>query len=310
MWHGAMRRVRNRALDPLADSGLGDDRPVTDHGLAGIETDAAPVIAQLLGSAIARSERIDGGLTTAVRRVELADGRVIGVKQYRRGRPYAVEGAALREVAEHIPVPEIVCTLDRVIAYRWIEGTTFEDCRRRDPSAAVALAAPLGRLLGALAGLRREPRSTALAPAPAQLEHGLSRARLGDALADAFRDALAAQPRDDSTCFVHGDFVGSNVIVAPTGDRIAGVIDWEVATAGSILCDVGSLFRHADRFSGEFQAAFAEAHGGLPAHWLGRARLLDAARLLAMLADDREPPDVHTEVRDLVAGAVACAQRR
>jgi hypothetical protein len=48
----------------------------------------------------------------------------------------------------------------------------------------------------------------------------------------------------------------------------------------------------------------------LPAHWLGRARLLDAARLLATLADDREPPEVHAEVRALIADAVASAQRR
>ena len=266
-----------------------------------IEADVTPVVAELVHGAIVRSELVHGGLTNTLRRVELADGRVLGVKHYVRGRSYATEGAALRELTGVVPVPVILCTLDRVIAYRWIDGPTLEDCRRREPSVLLALAAPLGQLLGALARHPHAARPLDLAPALARLERGPARAWLGGALADALGRMLEAQRFDDATGFAHGDFNARNVIVAPTRDRIAGVIDWEAATAGSALLDVGRLFRRAHRYGAEFRTAFARAHGGLAGDWLRRAQLLDAARLVMTLADDPALPTGHRELREVVA---------
>jgi aminoglycoside phosphotransferase (APT) family kinase protein len=279
---------------------------VTERVVPPIQSDPAPVIAELLRGTIARSELVDHGLTNTLWRVELTDGRIIGVKQYVLGRSYATEGAALREVAGAIPVPEIVCTLDRVIAYRWIDGVTLDDVRQQGRSVR-GLAAPLGQLLGALAGIRREASPVDLAPALLQLERGRARSRLGGQLSDALRGLLEPRRFDDPTCFVHGDFGGRNVIVAPSLDRIAGVIGWETATAGSMLLDVGSLLRHANRYDADFRAELERAHGSLPADWYRRSRLLDATRLVATLGEDRERPEIHDELRDLVASAVASA---
>ena len=133
-----------------------------------------------------------------------------------------------------VPVPEIVCTLDRVIAYRWIAGVTLAEAARAAPAIWDRLAAPLGALLGAIARI----------------------------------------PRTASGCLVHGALDPDHVIVAPALDRIAGVIDWETATAGSPLVDLARLF-HGRRITAAQAAAFAEAHGQLPADW---PRQLDAAR--------------------------------
>ena len=290
---------------------LSDDAGVAERSCSQIEADAAPVIAELLGGRVAHSERIPGARNNALHRVELVDGRVLGVKQYARGRDYAVEGAALRAVDGAVPVPEILCTLDRVIAYRWLDGETLDACQRREPSVVAALAAPLGQLLGQLARLRRDPRPVDLAPALAQLAAGPARDRLGDALADALRHELEAARFDDPSCMVHGGFSADHVIVAPSVDRsagatavaLAGVIDWETATTGSMLCDLGRLVRHIQPDDAGFRAGFERGHGDLPADWFRRARLLDATQLVARLAADCDEPRAG-ELRALIARAV------
>lgn len=261
-----------------------------------IETDAAPVIAELEGSTIVRSERISTGRTNVLRRVALADGRVLGVKQYARGRCYAIEGAAMRELADVLPVPEIVCTLDCVIAYRWIDGPALG---ATPLTSFPGLAVPLGRLLGALSRRIREAPPVALAPTRARLAQGRARDLLGEPLADALADLLAAQRFDEPPCAVHGNLVGDNVIAAPAFDGIAGIVDWEATTTGSPLHDVGAVFRYPH--DAAFIAAFERAHGNLPVDWLRRARLLDATRLVAML--DHDAPGA--ALRDLVASVVA-----
>lgn len=280
---------------------VGEDDAVSESD---VETDVTPVIAELVRGTIARSERVDRGSPNRVHRIELADGRVLGVKRYARGRSYAVEGAALRELAGAVPVPEIVCTLDRVIAYRWIDGLTLESALEL-PSQRAALAAPLGQLLGTLARIRRDARPIELAPTLAHLERGPARARLGADLADALHRQIRAQRFDAPTCFVHGKLDAHNVIVSASLDRIVGVVDWDTATAGSIFLDVGSLFRRPHSFDAAFIATFERAHGCLPAGWLRSARLLDAARLVAELAEDRERPLLYDDLRATIAELVA-----
>jgi aminoglycoside phosphotransferase (APT) family kinase protein len=50
-----------------------------------------------------------------------------------------------------------------------------------------------------------------------------------------------AMPEDGEVTLVHGDFRLDNVIVAPSpeGPRIAAVVDWEMATLGDPLADLG-----------------------------------------------------------------------
>lgn len=280
------------------------------------EADVAPVIAGLLGAKLVRSEPHTDGRINMVRRVELSDGRVLGVKHYARGRSYAIEGAALRTLAGVVPVPEVVYTLDRVIAYRWIEGETLEGCRLSDPAALAGLAEPLGRVLGALARSPRDGEPPDLTPTLARLAHGPARERLGGALADRLARLLEVEGLDDATGFVHGELDAHAVIVSPGRDQIAGVIDWETATAGpaqrsagNALCDVGSLLRVPSAFDPGFRAAFARGHGALPADWWWRARLVDATRLVAVLADRGPWSDSHAGLRAIIAGVVANYRR-
>jgi aminoglycoside phosphotransferase (APT) family kinase protein len=52
--------------------------------------------------------------------------------------------------------------------------------------------------------------------------------------------AARSAPADESA-LAHGDFRGHNVIFAPREPRVAAVLDWEVATIGHPLADLGYL---------------------------------------------------------------------
>jgi aminoglycoside phosphotransferase (APT) family kinase protein len=60
-------------------------------------------------------------------------------------------------------------------------------------------------------------------------------------------DRLAAElPEQSAPGIVHGDYRLTNVMIAPQFDRIAAVVDWEMATIGDPLADVGLLVVYHD----------------------------------------------------------------
>jgi aminoglycoside phosphotransferase (APT) family kinase protein len=53
-------------------------------------------------------------------------------------------------------------------------------------------------------------------------------------------------PQSAPASIVHGDYRLTNVMFAPTFDRIAAVVDWEMATLGDPLTDLGLLAVYQD----------------------------------------------------------------
>ena len=70
---------------------------------------------------------------------------------------------------------------------------------------------------------------------------------------DALRDRLAAAvPASPAATVLHGDYRLDNVVVSPADDaggppRVAAVLDWEMATLGDPLADLGLLVVYRDR---------------------------------------------------------------
>ena len=113
-------------------------------------------------------------------------------------------------------------------------ATTLADLHAVDP-AAVGLAdfgRPTGYLERQLATWRRQYDASRSREMPAL-----------DALQDALAIRLPAGPRDGRGAIVHGDYRLDNAIVAgpPDAPHVAAVLDWEMATLGDPLVDLGML---------------------------------------------------------------------
>ncbi len=184
---------------------------------------ASDEIAQLVDGNIRRVERVEGGLTNTIHRVTLDTGSQLAVKHYAGGRDgFEAELVTLTLLHGTLPVPDVV-KVDEVgpaLVYRWIDGITLNDLRKKEPPAAFAsLAEPLGRLL---AWLARTDATEAFELAPilerayAQLVDGRVRYRIGAPLADVLKRGLEAHEPAfawGTVCLSHGDLGARNLIV-------------------------------------------------------------------------------------------------
>ncbi len=320
---------------PLSNVTATDSRahPLVAIDRATIEAMCAPISnGAALGDITVEGE----GLVHTLLRVPTTDGRTYALRispPDENGavarRSLASELALLDRLAGALPVPRpIVADVDgsrhrfAFMIYPWIDGMTLNACRRLHGAAALRiLAEPLGRLMALTVRMPGVDRSVvpqgssvsdALSLADVHLRSERVRNRLGPRAADALRSALDAQRsslEDLERCngLVHGDLGGRNVVVRQRSDvwEIAGILDWENAFFGSPLWDVGSLFRYASRYSLDFRMAFAHAYadagGELPDDWWTLSRLLDATRVVAILAGDRELPSVFDDCRAIVS---------
>lgn len=294
------------------------------------------------GGAITRCERIEpGGLVNTLYRIKLAKGDdSLCLRLFAAGRPaWETERNVLARVSASLPVPKVLLAGDGgqgfahpYLVYQWIEGITLDACRKQMPPAAfLSLVGHLGRLLASMAGFsfadlhsnwpvanhgNLSSVEKVLQISAEGLRGGLARVRLGDRLADDLWRLLEASAvrllaLDETTCLVHGDFGGRNILVAPADDgnwRISGLIDWEKSFLGAAMWDVGRLFRYARRYSdtclSRFERSYCEAGGVLPEDWRRIARLLDATQLVAILNEEEELPVVFAECRALVEDVI------
>jgi aminoglycoside phosphotransferase (APT) family kinase protein len=133
------------------------------------------------------------------------------------------------------------------------------------------------------------------------LNAGRVRERLGEPLAGRALERVRAK-RDvywsipNSTRLIHCDYNLKNILIRKVGSvwKVAGVLDWEFAMAGSPLVDIGNFLRFEDELPPGFGESFIRGYLsnsiGLPANWREVARLLDLAAMINFLEREREAP--------------------
>ena len=168
-----------------------------------------------------------------------------------------------------VPVPEtlLLCEDDSVLGAPFylmarVPGTVLRRRSETDPLGDVVRQEIAFAMMDTLAVLHGvEPASVGLADFgrpdgflerqvrrwAGQLERSRSRDLPG---ADELRDRLAASvPSSPSPAIVHGDYRLDNLIVDLDARRIAAVLDWEMATLGDPLTDLGLFIAYWDVMS-------------------------------------------------------------
>jgi aminoglycoside phosphotransferase (APT) family kinase protein len=244
-------------------------------------------------------------------------------------------------VSRRVPVPEILYANPRErdgvaphILMRWIEGQTFRQIKsRRDPREIAEAAYSIGEILAQI-GWFQFPRAGYIGPGleigaplaegpdpvPTFIESCLESPEMGRRLDESLRHRLRDFIWDwakqvatvgEERSLVHSDYGSPNILLNQSNVnqvkgrwKVAAVLDWEFAFAGSPLYDVGHSLRY-DRgtpplMEPHFAAGFREGGGTLPENWRSLARVLDLTALCDALTRPSLPEGVVAELVELV----------
>jgi aminoglycoside phosphotransferase (APT) family kinase protein len=242
----------------------------------------------------------------------------------------------LRLLGETVPVPEVlhvdasrVGDVGPFVILRYVEGINFRQLRRTGNADAVAQAAySIGETLAAVGRFKFAQRGkldagpavvsdflNALHAIPEWIDTCLASPALCSRLDERLRERVhqlawsrsgALADLQTECCLVHGDFNNRNVIVRCLQGRwrVAAVIDWEFAVAGSPLFDIATFLQYERRQSPSREPHFSLGyqHGGgqLPEDWWGLVRVVGLAKQCETLAQADLPAEIVNEVTELV----------
>lgn len=225
------------------------------------------------------------------------------------GQPYAVlewiEGARLARIARRLDENSQIALGERIgDALARIHAISFETPGFLDEELRVAAAMDFSQE-AVLAFLR------------AWLEAGLLSERLGSELA---AELLAFFEREGhrldawlgEACLVHADFNASNILVRRAADRswrVAAVLDWEFAFAGSPAFDFGNLLRpplgEREAFVASVARGYLESGGMLPEDWRKAAKIADLIAWADVLRRASVPPALIEDAQAIIREAIA-----
>jgi len=313
--------------------------PILEVDAEAAEVLIAPAVA---GARVVEVTPVSGGLANTNLRVRLAGREApLLLRLYQRAPAEARKEWALhRLLAGQVPVPSVLhaaesnpATSGPYAVIEWIEGAhlgrTVVDLQgdaRRD------LGCDIGRVLASIHAITF-PTSGFLDAAlnVAQpidvggaglagflrlcLIEGRGGERLGPelthaALAFAEREGPRLEDWTRPARLTHSDFNGSNVLVRETGSgwRVAAVLDWEFAFAGSPFFDFGNLLRppigDLDGFADAVASGYVQSGGTMPEDWRELARIGDLTAWADFLNRADATPGVIADARRMIEKTV------
>jgi aminoglycoside phosphotransferase (APT) family kinase protein len=243
-------------------------------------------------------------------------------------------------IGRSFPIPEVIHAepagiddLPPFVLLRYIEGIAFRELKHRGDRDSISQAAyEIGRTL-ALLGRTTFPRSgwigpgssvtapvlEGINPGPRFVDLCLASANVEQRMDAELRDRTSAlvwsystqlASLDGQTHLVHGDFGSRNLLVHQVDQNwtVAGVLDWEFATAGSSLTDVGHFLRYESSslpvVEPHFSQGYLQAGGRLAPIWRRLSRVVDLIALCESLTHDALPDPVLLELLELVRATV------
>ena len=300
------------------------------------EDEIRELVRSHLGSRIESVSMLTGGFVNSNYRLVLPD-RSLVLRIAARPGELKKELRVLKQVQDAVPVPAVVAedfSGPRPFALlEFIEGRLLSDSLGSLGAADLARAAfEAGLSLHAIhsfdlgkAGFFDE--NFVFDPAfenfggglyeyiCSNLASGRVRERLGETLAacalehvQSNRDEYWSVP--NSTRLIHCDYNLKNILIRKAGAvwKVAGVLDWEFAMAGSPLVDIGNFLRFEDElpegFSRSFMKGYVSNSTGLPGNWREVARLLDLAAMVSFLDGEEETPQTFGTAISVIAKTI------
>lgn len=287
------------------------------------------------------AEPLTGGFANTIYHITTDDRASYVARFYSRSPPIAAtEVALLRFLQSRVPVPEVVFadTEGALVGYpvsvtRFVEGVLLDRvlaggsaAEAEDAGEAVdETLAGIGAVTFSGAGffgsdLQPHPLSgTFAATLRSFFWRRLFDGSAGTALGVEGRDRLWAMVDravplldavGDTNHLVHSDFNGKNILMSQVSGRwrVAAVLDWEFAFAGTALFDIGNMLRFSHLMPASYEPAFIRGfrHGGgvLPDNWQTLARLIDLSALVDFLGRE-EGHAFFGPARDLILSTIA-----
>jgi aminoglycoside phosphotransferase (APT) family kinase protein len=108
---------------------------------------------------------------------------------------------------------------------------------------------------------------------------------------------------DSRIALIHGDFRPTNLLIHQ--GKVSSILDWEFATAGHPIADLGQFFRYEEQFAWRQKEALIQAYQNgtgmlLPDDWENMGRMRDLASLLQMIGVDEDYPDKFEDLKQLI----------
>ena len=247
----------------------------------------------------------------------------------------AKEARILARLGADVPVPRVLHAEVRGIGgyppfcvLEFIDGISLRELRRRGDVKGVADASyDAGRWLPRLSAHSFQ-RSGRLSPDLDVVDDPLADASLVEVIeyfaaaplfGQRIEASLLARMRDlarshgdgrpgasGGIALVHGDFNSPNIFVRQERGswRVAAILDWEFAFAGSMLCDIGNMLRYErptkPRYEPHFSRGLIDGGWRAPDDWFLGARLADLPALCELLTREDVPDAIVSELRDLI----------
>ena len=254
--------------------------------------------------------RCQGGCMNYNYRV-VAKGRTLLLRVNNRKPSLAkLEYLIERKLRGVLPIPELYEVGEGYSVQQFVEGVLLSQVVQDEPERSwLPAIRQAGQAVGVLQGIKFEfmgffdenlQPQKANSPHPLwdfaqeMLENANVRKALGDLhvhLYGVVHDYKELITEPFEATFVHGDFDPSNIIVQKCRGkwRIAAIIDWEFASAGYWLWDVGNMLRYAHKlpksYEGEFLGGVLESLE-LPSNWRQQCIIHNILALLDILSRD------------------------